>query len=189
MEPNIFIFHGTEGYPGENWFPWMKEKLEAEGCKVVVPQFPSPPVVPAKIYEWFDVLKKYENEITENTILIGHSLGGLFVLRVLEKLNHPVHTAVFVGAPIGVRPILNWDRDSAFCGFDFKWDNIKNKAKNFIVYQSDTDPYVGLGNGEKLAKELGVELTFIPNAGHFNKKAGYTEFPHLLEKLKPLIEK
>jgi hypothetical protein len=24
---NAFIFHGTEGHPQENWFPWMKEKL------------------------------------------------------------------------------------------------------------------------------------------------------------------
>ncbi len=28
---NVFIFHGTEGYPEENWFPWLKEKLEAVG--------------------------------------------------------------------------------------------------------------------------------------------------------------
>lgn len=187
MKANVFIFHGTEGYPEENWFPWMKEKLEAEGCKVTVPQFPSPPVLAAKIAEWFDVLKKYEKEITENTILIGHSLGGLFALRVLEKINHPIKAAVFVGAPIGVKPILNWDRDSAFSGFKFNWDNIKSKAKNFIVYHSDNDPYVGLGNGQELAKQLGVELTFVPNAGHFNAKAGYTGFPHLLEKLKKII--
>jgi len=187
MKSNVFIFHGTEGYPEENWFPWMKEKLEAEGCDVIVPQFPSPPIVPAKISEWFDVLKNYEKDITENTILIGHSLGGIFTLRVLEKLNHPVKAAVFVGAPIGVKPILNHDRDKAFSGFDFDWENIKSKAKNFIVFQSDTDPYVGLGNGKKLAESLGVELAFVPNAGHFNKKAGYTQFPDLLEKLKLLI--
>ena len=30
MVNNVFIFHGTEGYPEENWFPWLKEKLEAE---------------------------------------------------------------------------------------------------------------------------------------------------------------
>jgi predicted alpha/beta hydrolase family esterase len=186
---NVFIFHGTEGYPEENWFPWMKEKLEAEGCKVIVPQFPTPPIVPAKISEWFDVLKKYENEITEDTILIGHSLGGIFLLRVLEKLNHPVREAVFVGAPIGERPILNYDRDEAFSGFNFDWENIKNKTKNFIVYQSDNDPYVGLENGKALAKNLGVDLTFIPNAGHFNTKAGYTEFPDLLEKIKLIIKK
>ena len=187
MKTNVFIFHGTEGYPKENWFPWMKEKLEAEGCKVTVPQFPTPPVVPAKISEWFDVLENYEKEITGDTILIGHSLGGIFTLRILEKLNHPVKAAVFVGTSIGVRPILNYDRDMSFSGFDFDWSNIKNKAKNFIVYHSDTDPYVGLGNGEQLAKNLGVKLTFVPNAGHFNKKAGYTEFPDLLEKLKLLI--
>jgi predicted alpha/beta hydrolase family esterase len=134
MKQNIFIFHGTEGHPGENWFPWMKEKLESEECEVIIPQFPSPPIVPSKISEWFDVLKDYEKDITENTILIGHSLGGVFALRVLEKLNHPVKAAIFVGAPIGIKPILNYDRDSSFCGFDFDWENIKNKAKNFIVY-------------------------------------------------------
>ena len=77
---NIFIFHGTEGYPEENWFPWLKEKLEATGHKVFVPQFPSPPIVPAKISEWFDVLKDYEQYINEGAILIGHSLGGVFTL-------------------------------------------------------------------------------------------------------------
>ena len=60
---NIFIFHGTEGYPGENWFPWMKQKLERRGCRVFVPQFPSPPVVPAKISEWFEILEKYKKYI------------------------------------------------------------------------------------------------------------------------------
>jgi len=180
---NIFIFHGTEGYPEENWFPWLREKLEARGHKVIVPQFPSPPVVPAKINEWFDVLKNYEQDINENTIFIGHSLGGVFTLRILEKLKHSVKAAFFIGTPVGVRPILNYDRDSSFTGFDFNWPAIKSKSKNFIVFQSDDDPYVSLGNGQELARELGVEFSFIPNAGHFNKKAGYTEFEELLMKI------
>jgi predicted alpha/beta hydrolase family esterase len=182
-KPNIFIFHGTEGHPQENWFPWLKHELEAKGYEVTVPQFPSPPVVPAKTSEWFDVLKNYEDKITENTIIVGHSLGGIFTLRVLEKLEHPVKAAFFVGAPIGVRPILNYDRDSAFSGFDFDWDNIVQKAKGFVVYQSDDDPYVGLDNGEELAKHLGVKLSFIPNSGHFNARAGYIKFDDLKEKL------
>lgn len=180
---NVFIFHGTEGYPEENWFPWLKQQLETKGCQVFVPQFPSPPVVPAKISEWFDVLKEYEQHINEDTIFVGHSLGGLFLLRILEQTQQLCRAAIFVGTPIGVRPILNWDRDSAFCGFDFNWGAIKPKAKYFAVFQSDDDPYVGLGNGKELAKQLGVNLNFIPNAGHFNTKAGYTEFPQLLEKL------
>jgi len=184
---NIFIFHGTEGYPEENWFPWLKEQLEVKGHQVFVPQFPSPPVVPAKILEWFEVLKDYQQFINENTILIGHSLGGIFTLRILERLNYSVKAAIFVGTPVGKRPILNYDRDISFSGFSFDWSNIKNKAKDFVVFQSDTDPYVSLGNGQELAKELGVELTFIPNAGHFNKKAGYIKFDELLAQLQLLL--
>jgi len=184
---NIFIFHGTEGYPEENWFPWLKEKLETLGHKVFVPQFPSPPVVPAKIAEWFDVLKDYEQYIDENTILIGHSLGGVFTLRILEKLKHPVKAAVFVGAPVGVKPITYYDRDVSFSGFDFDWPTIKNNARNFVAFQSDDDPYVSLGNGRELSEKLGIELSFIPNAGHFNQKSGYTQFEELLGELKPLL--
>ncbi|PIN68395.1 hydrolase, partial [Candidatus Woesearchaeota archaeon CG11_big_fil_rev_8_21_14_0_20_57_5] len=33
----VFIFHGTEGYPEENWFSWLKQELERIGYQVVVP--------------------------------------------------------------------------------------------------------------------------------------------------------
>ena len=141
---NAIIIHGTEGYPEENWFPWLKQELEKRGYKVFVPQFPSPPKVPAKIDEWFDVLKDYEHHMNKDTILIGHSLGGIFTLRILERLKHPVKAAFFVGTPIGIRPILNYERDSSFSGFSFDWKNIINKAHHFAVFQSDNDPYVSL---------------------------------------------
>ncbi len=183
MPINIFIFHGTEGYPEENWFPWLKQELEQKGCKVFIPQFPTPPVVAAKIGEWFEVFKNYEDYLNENAVIIGHSLGGVFALRVLEKLENPIRAAFFTGTPIGVRPILNYDRDSAFSGFDFNFDLIKTKANYFSVFQSDNDPFVSLGNGEELAKHLGVNLDFVPNAGHFNKKAGYLKFEKLRDKV------
>lgn len=187
MKSNIFIFHGTEGHPQENWFPWLKGKLEAKGCKVFVPQFPTPPVVPAKISEWFDVLKEYEKHIDGDTILIGHSLGGIFALRVLEQLKRPIKGVFLVGTPIGVRPILNYDRDNSFSGFDFDWAKVKKNSKHFAVYHSDNDPYVSLENGERLAQELGVSLVFVSGAGHFNKIAGYLSFPDLLSKLEEIF--
>ncbi len=144
---NAFIVHGTEGFPEENWFPWMKQQLEEKGYDVYVPQFPSPPDIPAKITEWFDTIKKDEHHITKDTILVGHSLGGIFTLRVLEKLKHPLKAAVFVGTPVGVRPILNYERDDSFSGFSFDWPAIRTKARHFLVFHSDDDPYVSLGNG------------------------------------------
>lgn len=178
---NAIIIHGTEGYPEENWFPWLKNELEQLGYIVNVPQFPSPPVVPAKISEWFEVLENYE--INQDTLLIGHSLGGIFTLRILEKLSNPVKAAFFVGTPIGIQPIKFYDRDFAFSGFDFDWNKIKKNAKRFVAFHSDNDPYVDLANGEMLAEKLGIKLNFIPNSGHFNTKAGYTEFPQLLKEI------
>lgn len=189
FEQTVFIFHGTEGYPEENWFPWLKKKIEKRKIKIFVPQFPTPSVVPAKIAEWFKVFKKYKSHVNKYTILVGHSLGGIFALRVLEKLEHPIDTVILVGTPIGVKPILNFKRDSSFSGFNFNWEKIKKNAKHFIVYHSDNDPYVGLKNGELLAKKLGTKLTFIPNAGHFNKKAGYTKFERLWRRLEPFLAK
>ncbi|HVO86710.1 MAG TPA: alpha/beta hydrolase [Candidatus Binatia bacterium] len=183
----VFIFHGTEGYPEENWFPWMKKELESKGCEVIVPQFPSPPVVPAKIAEWFDVLRPYLDGMDKNTIIIGHSLGGVFTLRVLEKLKKPIKAAFLTGTPIGVKPILNYDRDIAFSGFTFDWELIRKNCKHFEVYQSDDDPYVGLENGKELSSHLGVKLNFIPNAGHFNKKAGYVKFETLRDRLLTIL--
>lgn len=92
-----------------------------------------------------------------------------------------------MGTPIGVRPILHYDRDSAFSGFDFDWETIKTNARHFVVFQSDDDPYVSLANGKELSEHLGVELSFIANAGHFNKRAGYLKFDQLLRKLEPLL--
>lgn len=184
---NAFIFHGTEGYPEENWFHWLKQELEKIGYQVFVPQFPSPPKVAAKIDEWFNVLEKYIQYINEDTLLIGHSLGGVFTLRILEKIKHPVRAVFLVGTPIGVRPILNFDRDNCFSGFSFDWKSITKNSCHFEVFHSDNDPYVSLENGKELANNLKVRLNFIPNAGHFNSKAGYSKFDLLLEKIESIL--
>ena len=182
----VFIFHGTGGYPEENWFPWLKKELEKSGCKVIVPQFPTPKN--QTLENWFKVFDQYKNDIDSNTILIGHSLGGCFLLRVLESLKNPIKAAYFVATPIGIQPIVNWSGDQPFTGHPFDWQKIKNNANKFYIYHSDNDPYVGLENGKQLAHNLGVKLTFIPNSGHFNKSAGFLKFDDLLEKIKKELE-
>jgi len=178
---NVFIFHGTDGYPEENWFPWLKEKLESLGHRVIVPQFPTPEN--QTLRNWFNVFEKYKEAYIPDTILVGHSLGGAFLLRVLEKYNIMIKAAYLIATPIGVLPIKNYDGDKLFIAHPFDWEKIKSHAKKFHVFHSDNDPYVCLGNGEQLARRLGTQLTFIPQAGHFNAHAGYLTFDALFEKI------
>ena len=182
---NVFIFHGTGGSPEGNWFPWLKQKLEKLNYKVIVPKFPNPEKPNFKA--WIESFNSYKEYLNEETIIIGHSLGGLFLLRVLEKLKHPIFAAFFISAPIGIKPIRFYDSDLAFSGFSFDWDKIKKKANYFSVYHSDNDPYICMENGEEIAKQLGVKLNFIPNAGHLNAESGYTKFGELLKELKKII--
>ncbi len=184
MKQNVFIFHGTGGHPEENWFPWLKEKLEKEGQEVFVPQFPTPEG--QSVEAWMRVLDGYKEHLIEDTILVGHSLGGLFLLHLLPTLSHKVKAAFFVGTPIGIQPIQNYEQDKAFGGFEFNWEKIRGKADTFVVFHSDNDPYVGLENGKELAKHLGVELSFVPHAGHFNAKAGFLAFESLWQSITAL---
>jgi len=179
---NAFIFHGTAGKPEENWFPWAKNALEQEGIPVIVPQFPTPEGESLKA--WFKVLDAQKAKIEPNSLLIGHSKGGMFLLKVLERLDKPIDTAVFVSAPIGVKPILYYKEDKQFSNFEFDWEKIRRNAKHFVVFHSDNDCYVSLANGNQLARKLGVKLNFIPNAGHIDAENGFTEFPQLFTALK-----
>ena len=174
MKRNIFIFHGTGGSPDGNWFPWLKQKLEKNRLNVIIPKFPTP--AGQSLKAWFKVFNQYKQYVNEKTIFIGHSLGGMFLLKVLEQLKHPVHAAFFVSAPVGVKPIKFYNSDYAFVHFVFNWPVIIKKVKTFSVYHSDNDPYVCLGNGKMLAKQLRVALTLIPKAGHLNSESGWTRF-------------
>lgn len=183
---NILIFHGTGGSPEGNWFPWLKEELESRGHRVFIPKFPDPRK-DNHLEDWLKVLEAYKEYINESTILIGHSLGGLFLLRVLERLEKKVAAAFFISPPAGVKPIKYFVSDEKFSGFEFDWEKIRKGAKYFKVYHSDNDPYISLANGQKVADELEVSLAFIPNAGHLNAEAGFTEFPQLLEDIRAVL--
>ena len=181
-----FIFHGTAGYPDENWFPWLKAELEKKGCETVVPQFPTPEG--QTLENWFAVMEKNGWESGGETILVGHSLGGAFALRLLER-GAKAKAAFLVGTPIGIGNVKNQKADGDFTGKPFDWKAIRKNCPEFSVFQSDNDPYVPIENGKELAKNLGVEMTFEPGCGHFNKASGFLKFDLLLGKIVGVLEK
>ena len=183
--PNVFLFHGTGGHSAENWFPWMKTELEAKGYTTVIPNFPDAEKPhPSK---WYPVIDALVDQVASDSLVIGHSLGGVMALRLLEKIDVKADIIVLISTPLGIPPIQYIESDSPFLQGGFHWEYIRSHAKHSIVFHSDNDPYVCIENGQKAAQELGVELSFIPNAGHFNESAGYTEFPQLLKKIEQYV--
>ncbi|MFA6549929.1 MAG: alpha/beta hydrolase [Candidatus Gracilibacteria bacterium] len=182
---DFFIFHGTGGYPEENFFPWLKVELEKLGHNVTVPQLPD--ADKPDFDKWFNFLEKYEKDFGPDMVLIGHSLGGAVLLRELEKIPNKVKATFIIAAPIGVSVTKYYETDKPFIAHPFDWAKIKNSAEKFVVFHSDNDPFVQLINGQELAKNLGIDLMFVPNAGHFNTASGYTKFELLLQKIKEII--
>ncbi|MFA6036135.1 MAG: alpha/beta fold hydrolase [Candidatus Micrarchaeia archaeon] len=175
----MIILHGTRGHPEENWFPWLKKELELRGCKVFVPQFPTPENQTPE--SWFAVFEKYRKYFTPDTILVGHSLGGTFALRILEASKIKIMAAFLVAAPVGILPTKNYEADRPFVEKRFDWEKIRKNCREFVVFHSEDDQLVSVENGRELAGKLDAGLILLKNAGHFNAKAGYTKFEKLLE--------
>jgi len=174
----VFIFHGVNGSPDENWFPWLKTKLQKTGITAIVPRFPSPDH--PELTGWLDHLKQYEPLPDCKSILVGHSLGSALALRILERRTEPVK-ATFLVAPVwGVMKNKFDPLMMSFTAAPYDWKKIKKNAGEIHIINSDNDPYITLEKTEALASNLGSNVTLIGNGGHFNAAAGFTEFPQLL---------
>ncbi len=183
---NVFIIHGAYGSPDENWFPWLGSELEDSGCRVFIPRFPTP--AGQSLKSWLRVFDDYSQYLDKDSIVVGHSLGPAFLLNIIEKLDHPVRAGFFVSGFVGMLDNPDFD-DINISFFDngFDWQKIRQNCQDFFVFHSDDDPYVPLEKGESLAKKLGVDVTLVRGAGHFNKDSGYTRFELLLEKIRQLL--
>ena len=177
------IVHGSYGHPGENWFPWLKNALEQLGWRVFAPTFPTPEN--QSLESWMRVWKQYEKYRDQETMFVAHSLGPVFLLHILEKLEKPIASSFFVASAPEPCGIPEFDRvNASFFKDDFDWERIRKNCGEFFVYYSESDPYIPKDFSPRFAKNLGVSPIHIPRAGHFNEKAGYTTFPRLLEDIK-----
>lgn len=183
---NIFIIHGAEGNPEENWFPWLKKELESLGHQVFVPQFPTPNG--QTLGNWLEIFDNYEQDLNEDSIVIGHNLGVPFLLNVIESLQHPISATFLVAGFTGSVDNKFNDSMKTFAQRDFNWDLIKSNCKKFYIYHSDNDPYIPLEKAEELANNLSNNVTLVEDAGHFNTSSGYDKFELLLEEIKTELE-
>jgi len=159
--PNAIIIHGYGADPSSNWFPWLASELREEGWQVKVPDF-GQDMVPS-YEEWKKkFLEEVKGLLPSETVLIGHSLGGALIPRVLSEWNSEVFRASFlVAAPV---ENIGWGNLQPF--FDASRLGDAAKMGKVKLFYSDDDPYVSLEHGEKYRDLLGGELTVEKGKEH-----------------------
>ncbi len=185
MKKTAFIIHGSFGGPDENWFCYLKEKLQKEGIETYVPKFPTPEK--QSLDNWMKVIEKYKDKINENTILIGHSLGVAFILTLLEK--YKADSAFLVSGFLGKLENEKFDIvNKTFTCRQFNYEKILKNCKKFYIFHSDNDPYIKLEKPQEIADKLNIKIIIVKGAGHFNLSSGYNKFELLFEKIKEVMD-
>lgn len=187
---NIFIFHGSYGHPQENWFPWLKEKLEKLGNKVHVPLFPVPNIqTPGghKLDEWLETFEPYRKYVGKDSIIIAHSRGCVFCFHLLPTFTEPIAATFLVGPWIHYIWYNN-SKDDSFHSRPFEWNKIKQKSKAIEIYQSTNDE-IPVDHGKELSRKLHAKLHIFKDAGHFNTYTypRFKQFPELLDNIKSVL--
>lgn len=174
-----FVFLHAFGDSSRNAFwNWLKKEIEVRGGKVVfMPDLPN--TNSPKLKEQLDFVQK-NYTFNENTIVVGHSLGNILMMKILEKIKVKIAGFVMVGAPLP-RLIEEYKNGRAFkdlkprpvladyfdWGLDFK--AIKEKVDKIIVLEDEKDHIVPKDDPRKLAELLDAEyILSIGNKTHYN---------------------
>ena len=180
MKINYLILHGSFGSNEGNWFPWLKEYIEQNGKEVFVPQMPVG-VENQNFENWSKVLNKLD--ISENTVIIAHSIAPIFVCKYLITNQIKVKKLIFV---CGFNNYLGIDSDFDAVNepmFIDNFDDVKKYCKDIVCYYSDNDPYVKYDVEKAFADKLTDKQYVIKNGGHINAENGYTKFEEILKEI------
>ncbi|MFM2414912.1 MAG: hypothetical protein RI911_605, partial [Candidatus Parcubacteria bacterium] len=120
-------------------------------------------------------------DITPETILVGHSCGGGFLVRWLSE-----HKDVKVGKVVLVAPWLDLEDELSNNFFKFEADShLVSRTKGVTVFNSDNDDEYIQKSVLKIRTEiLQVKYIEFHNYGHFCVGDIHSEaFPELLEEV------
>lgn len=153
---NFIQLHGFEATPDDDFHPWLKKELESRGYKVQVPSLPNTenPSVEEQVNY---VLKNCKFD--ENTILIGHSLGSVVALKVLEKLKSPIKKLVLTAG--FVEPVTMGREYNKSHNWKFNFAKIKKNSPQVIILHDNNDSEIPSSQAEKLKSFLDGELIYF----------------------------
>ena len=149
-----------------------------EEYEIIAPEMPDK--TNAKYAEWKIWFDKFVPYLEDQIILIGHSLGGLFLAKYLSEntLSKSIRATFLVAACYD-------DKDADYSLADFAMPenlaNFEKQSPKIFLYHSSDDPIVPFADLGKYRKALprATIRTFV-DRGHFNQET----FPELAEDIR-----
>ena len=162
----------------DHWFPWLSKQLQLNEVFAVALEIPRP--WQPRYDVWKEEFERFD--ITPETVLVGHSCGGGFLVRYLSE-----HKAVKVGKVVLVAPWLNPDDNPVSDTADFFHFEIDpalvSRTAGVTIFNSDNDKAViqkSVATIRNKVKNVGYKE--FHNHGHFClSDLGTVEFPELLQ--------
>lgn len=202
----LFI-HGSFGSPREAWFPWLKYELELLHHKVIAPQFPtdlwsSVSSLSAETYlptqslmSWTETFDEVVNNISpqQQVCVVGHSLGPLFTLNMIDKYGLILQNAYFVAPflhPASKEELkdpsaaLIHKANLSFYYHNYDFERLRIHIPRSTVIYSNDDPNVHEWEALEFAEKLGSKTKRLIGLGHMGIESNLKEFPELLKIIK-----
>jgi predicted alpha/beta hydrolase family esterase len=164
----------------DHWYSWLKRQLILRDIPAVTiePPFAFRP----RYAEWKREFERFD--VNHDTILVGHSCGGGFIIRYLSE-----HKELEVGKVALVAPWINpdnYEESDTADFFDFEIDpGFPKRTKAVVVFiSSDDEPSVVKTVDILKEKVDGLEIKQYLDKGHFTlEDLGTKEFSELLSVL------
>lgn len=156
----------------KTWKNDLAENLGAD-YQLINPRMPNGQN--AQYQEWQIWLEKLLPFLRGEVILIGHSLGGLFLVKYLSAntLSLKIDKLIMLAAPFAFPAIGSFKFGSL--------EKVNQQCQNIVIMHSQDDQVVPVADAQKYAQALpGARLVLFKDKGHFNQE----EFAELVEEIK-----
>jgi len=195
MKKSLVIIHGGTTFDTyEEYWQYIEsceltlEKINRKDWKdslaknlpdfeVLYPKMPN--AKNARYPEWKLWFEKLFPLLGDEVVLIGHSLGGIFLARYLSENDFPKKIASLhlVAAPYDAETIKESLADFALAG---TVEKLSEQIDKISLYQSKDDTVVALADAEKYQRDLPqAKLVIFEDRGHFLQ----ADFPELIKNI------
>ncbi len=150
-----------------------------EGFDVLAPRMPNSQN--ARYLEWKIWFEKIIPFLDDNLIFIGHSLGGIFLVKYLTENNYPkkIKAVLLVGIPYNTptrHPLADFNITKPLANFT-------RQAGKIVIFHSKDDKIVPFSNAKQFLKEIpNAVFNSFKDRGHFNQET----FPEIIKLIKNL---